>query len=643
MKIKSLLFLLTLLLCFGRCAAQPVAVEGIVLDESNNRLIGADIRVKGTAIGAVSDNKGYFRLTLADTAGVVLIVSYTGFQSREVPLSKMEKTLVVSLKAEVETLDQVVVTSRLSEDSAEKRAADARRRTADSGIAPGAKGEEHFFPPLPTAIDAAPAGKSDAGRARTDRYEAPAPKDAAAYDLAYSEPMAFRIPQSDVKAEAGTLTAGEIHDFSKWELWQDIAAEDLAEWREHWQVFPKERYSVQLTAANGQALVDCPVRLTSAANETIWATRTDNTGKAELWAGLFTTGETTTANYRLTAGYQGSNYDLGPATAFSEGLNLAQLPLPCDRPPVVDIAMVVDATGSMRDEIAYLKAELDDVLRRVQDTLPEARLRLGSVFYRDQGEEYLTRQSDLSEDISQTLAFIAEQDANGGGDTPEAVETALRVSLEELSWSDRAVARLLFLVLDAEPHHNPEVLSQWRRLTQQAARRGIRVIPLVCSGMTKSGEYLMRTLALASNGTYTFLTDDSGVGGTHLPPTTDVYDVEKLNALLLGILYNFAYAPACEPPAQAEHPLADTTRAALAATQFSYYPNPTFGPLTVEKKGDVGQLFLTDFTGKILERYVFNGPRLSIDLSRFPAGTYFLRCLTEDQQTVDGQVILVRS
>ncbi len=69
-----------------------------------------------------------------------------------------------------------------------------------------------------------------------------------------------------------------------------------------------------------------------------------------------------------------------------------------------------------------------------------------------------------------------------------------------------------------------------------AAKKGITIIPLAASDTDKQTEYLMRTFALLTNGTYTFLTNDSGIGNNHIKPTIDSYEVEKLNDLLLRLI-----------------------------------------------------------------------------------------------------------
>src|SRR5690606_688638 len=109
-----------------------------------------------------------------------------------------------------------------------------------------------------------------------------------------------------------------------------------------------------------------------------------------------------------------------------------------------------------------------------------------------------------------------------------------------------ARARVLFLVLDAGPHINKDVKQRMQQLARDAAAKGIRIVPVAASGTDKATEYLMRSLALSTNGTYTFLTDHSGVGSPHMEPSTDHYAVESLNDVLVRVLKSFTYMPDCD-------------------------------------------------------------------------------------------------
>jgi hypothetical protein len=169
-----------------------------------------------------------------------------------------------------------------------------------------------------------------------------------------------------------------------------------------------------------------------------------------------------------------------------------------------------------------------------------------------------------------------------------------------------------------------------KAIARRAAAKGIRIIPVVCSGMEQSGEYLLRSLALAPNGTYTFLTDHSGIGGSHLEPSTDSYTVEKLNDLLVRVIHQFGKVNRC---ADATPPTFPTKIITTPVTSnWSVYPNPTFGPATLQFDKPSGVVFLLDVNGKVLRRFVITSEQQSIELSDLPSGTYFLR------HEVEGEV-----
>ncbi|NJO86665.1 MAG: hypothetical protein HC821_00850 [Lewinella sp.] len=140
---------------------------------------------------------------------------------------------------------------------------------------------------------------------------------------------------------------------------------------------------------------------------------------------------------------------------------------------------------------------------------------------------------------------------------------------------------MLFLVLDAPPHNDSATVAKMQALTLAAAAQGVRIIPLVCSGMDQSGEYLMRSLALATNGTYTFLTDHSGIGGKHLEPSTDAYTVEKLNDLLVRLVHQFGRVTDCGQPLTPQ-PFAPPLDSSEVKLSWKAFPNPTTGPLNVK-------------------------------------------------------------
>jgi Mg-chelatase subunit ChlD len=202
--------------------------------------------------------------------------------------------------------------------------------------------------------------------------------------------------------------------------------------------------------------------------------------------------------------------------------------------------LVVDTTGSMGDELKYLKTELKDVVERVgKENGQQLGIRVSTNFYRDKGDDYVVRPFPFTKDIDKAIGQISDQRASGGGDFPEAVDQALDNAIHDHEWSDDARARLLFLVLDAPPHHDRSIVKRIRELTQEAAGQGIRIIPVASSGVDVNTEYLMRFMAVATGGTYLFLTDHSGIGNDHLEPAVGEYEVKALNDMLVEIINRY--------------------------------------------------------------------------------------------------------
>jgi hypothetical protein len=327
------------------------------------------------------------------------------------------------------------------------------------------------------------------------------------------------------------------------------------------------------------------------------------------------------------------------AQLFDKGINRITINQSCHASNDVDIAFVVDATGSMGDEIRYLQAELADIINHVSDKYKEINLRLGSVFYRDHGDEYLTRPFDFQTDPAALLQFIKNQSAMGGGDTPEAVDAALTSALNDLHWKEGARSKILFLVLDAPPHDDAR--DQVDKQILLAAQQGIRIVPIVCSGIDKSTEYLMRSMALATNGSYVFLTDDSGIGNKHIKPTTDEFRVELLNALVQRLIGEMIYMPACNGK-DSKEPANDLVKNTGKVVVF---PNPSTGRISIEAPEPIKEIYLTDFAGKMLKRMEVSNKqsKWQLDLGNHPAGTYLVKYYIEDKGWGTEKVVLVRN
>jgi len=467
-------------------------------------------------------------------------------------------------------------------------------------------------------------------------------------------------------AEAGKLTAGEINDFSKWDLWNDLTEGELNSYQSAWKIAPKNRFSVQVVNENRQPIANAQVSLLNSSSIVIYKAVTDNTGKAELWSTLGFEDDFD-ASHSLTVNYQREEKTIRRAKSFQKGINNVTFKVDCDLNYDVDISFVVDATGSMSDELNFLKAELNEVMFKSKQIDQRLNFRFANVFYRDHGEEYLTKKQAFSRVLSESITFISDQYPAGGGDFPEAVDVALDEAINQLDWNPEARARILFLILDAPPRNNEEVQNKLKKLMKEAAEKGIRIIPLVASGISKDAEYLLRSIALATNGTYAFLTDHSGIGNGHLAPSTDEYEVELLSELLIRLITNYTYQPDCEeeiPTFDLDLPdslvvydtpiLVDSTEVKDTIdpqfpdreiqVSWKYWPNPTNGIVNIEVDRDVPELLITDMNGKLLIRLenLVKGRAVQTDLSQFSTGIYMIR-YSIGKQWVSGKVILVKN
>jgi hypothetical protein len=365
----------------------------------------------------------------------------------------------------------------------------------------------------------------------------------------------------------------------------------------------------------------------------LWTAVSDNTGKAELWKGFSKKYENNDLVFAIE-----QEVKTFSAIPFTQGINKITLNRACYISNKVEIAFVVDATGSMQDEIEYLKEELGDILTKAAAKDPSLNFHTGSVFYRDRGDAYVTSLQPMTAGIDNTLGFIKRQYADGGGDYPEALKEALADATQKLAWSKEARARIIFLLMDAPPHD--EAKTELGKLIRQAASQGIRIVPLACSGTDKATEFIMRSIALATNGTYLFLTDHSGIGNPHIKPTTDEFKVELLNDLLQRTIEQMCYASDCSAKTKTIEPLSLFTN----TEKVSIFPNPSRGPIVLESNKQLKEIFVADFTGKILSRLRVKNKtgRIRLDLSGLPSATYFIRYITTDNKVGAEKFVIAR-
>lgn len=317
----------------------------------------------------------------------------------------------------------------------------------------------------------------------------------------------------------------DLDAWSDWSRWVSPSApwaEDAARWG-----LPTvgHRWSL-LLQSDGTPAVDVPVSVVTEDGQT-WTARSDARGRAELIADF--------GSPNATLYVDGLPVDL--ERSGDDESTLVEVASDSSPPLPVDIMFVIDTTGSMGAELTYLQERLEPVLAEVQAERSDPfDLRLSLNFYRDDGEDYVLRSSPFTTDLDAAFEKLDEQEASGGGDLPEAVDRALQDAVFDHQWSTSARARLLFLVLDAPARTDPDTLERLHAATRDAARQGIRIMPVTGTGTEEATAFLVRQLAISTGGTYAFVTEPSDLAELSALDTVGAYEPRPFDQVLKTLI-----------------------------------------------------------------------------------------------------------
>lgn len=342
-------------------------------------------------------------------------------------------------------------------------------------------------------------------------------------------------PPTRPRQQAGQLTAGSLDDQRNYPEYLDFVNKSPLRPRipgflpssrvvvtvrnEKGDRIPDARIAIRpIAAGNGQPVVD--VELV-----------TESDGRAVFLAGLDYPDEPQSFQVKVTAPNTPAH---GTECSTKDGEWTIVVPeAPHALPTRLDLALVIDVTGSMTDELEYLKAEIDEIAARIKEQYPNITQRFGLVVYRDHGDEFVTRKFDFTESLADFQKNLNVQRAAGGGDYPEAVPEALEAALS-LNWSNDGAARVMFLVGDAPPHDHDTVRTF--QAVRTLRQRGVNVFPVGASGVKDEAEYIFRAAAFVTRSQYLFLTDHSGVGAPHAKPQASRFEVERLDQLMIRMI-----------------------------------------------------------------------------------------------------------
>ena len=392
---------------------------------------------------------------------------------------------------------------------------DARLKSEERrAVAPTAAAPAMAAPTMPKSL-AESAGTAKAARS-------------ALADEAYLAP-AQRPPQ-----DPGPVTAGMVDDNAAFSEYLAFVKRTQVQHRER---DVRERYLLEVNDARGHGISDAEVAVQAANGATAWL-RTDSAGKGWIHPDAFDRAHS--SFYDVTVrqgGYQASAVlQRGQKSAVEVRLTNVLQPTRAK----LDLVFLVDATGSMGDEIDKLKSSLRSITDEVSRLPSHPDLCLGLVAYRDRGDEFFVRSHDLTNDVNAFQGVLNALQAGGGGDEPEAMNEALHEAVHHISWRGDQTTRLVVLVADAPPHLDYGG-PQYDDDMMAALGKGIKLMSVGASGLNKQGEYIQRQMAQYTGGRFIFLTyaDASNPGsGPGRETLHDVrnYSVQTLDKLVVRLV-----------------------------------------------------------------------------------------------------------
>ncbi|MCE7983505.1 MAG: VWA domain-containing protein [Caldilinea sp. CFX5] len=369
------------------------------------------------------------------------------------------------------------------------------------------------------------------------------PAPAALYGTVVEASAPVAVNQAVMQYEP--VTAGVTDDNEKWRDYLAYRVRHQGLWVKERDV--SERYVIRVVDQHALPLHDALVEV-FANDQLLFTGRTDAGGQVFFHPRALDSGywQRQTSEYRVKAskGWVAQSQTFartnGQTTDEQWTLTLADPPRRANAQ--LDLLFLIDATGSMGDEIDKLKASMAGIADQIARLPEQPDIRYGLVAYRDRGDEFVVRPYDFTYDLGQFQQTLAALRADGGGDTPESLNEALHRSIHGLSWRTDDAVRMVLLVADAPPHldYGDESFSYDTDMIE-AVRRGIKLFPVGASGLEADGEYIFRQLAQFTGGKFVFLTYADGGNpasgpGTETSHDVDNYSVDTLDRLVVRLV-----------------------------------------------------------------------------------------------------------
>jgi Mg-chelatase subunit ChlD len=334
-----------------------------------------------------------------------------------------------------------------------------------------------------------------------------------------------QMPQPSAIVTAGVVD--DNADFSAYLAFRDRTRV------EHRRLDVRERYLLEVKDARGRPVGDAEIAVQGASGYALWA-RTDAGGRAWLHPDAFD--PLRSQQYEVLARKDGrlasARLNRGQKSAVEVVLEARPAPARAR----LDLVFLVDATGSMGDEIDKLKATLRTITADVARLPSRPDICLALVAYRDRGDDFVLRSHDFTNDVGGFLRdALNPLQAGGGGDYPESMNEGLHETVHQLSWRGDGATRLVVLLADAPPHLDYGA-PYYDEAMAAALGKGIKVFGVGASGLDRQGEFIQRQIAQYTGGKFVFLTYQDARHPGSGPGRETVHDVQNYSVETLDRL-----------------------------------------------------------------------------------------------------------
>jgi len=437
--------------------------------------------------------------------------------------------------------------SSADEDAADDRSV-AKAEDSDSGD--GGDAEPGIGEDAPVDASEADApevfadDEADDGESDESMDDVEAMEDEEALDIAPDAESARQdAAEIDRQVQENPLRAGSVDDNDRWDDYLEYRAHFTASGGSALSFDVEDRRLIRVVDEQGQPVHGARIAIEDGDGNELASLRTYADGRAAFYPAAVQLGRPDGQERSGSGRFLGvvekdgvrSKFVLDEQTisqdvtlAVGAGQGLVKL----------DLAFLIDATGSMSDEIVQLKSNMISVAQKL-DRLPEnPDVRYSVTAYRDFGDEYVTRSTEFTADLDRFVRDFRAIEADGGGDLPEALNEGLHETVTLPSWRVDDTVSIVVLVGDAPPHLDQSGGPEYPDDLVTAQGLGIKIFPVASSGIDDRGEFVFRQLAQATQGRFVFLTygADGSSPGDATDHHVDDYSVLALDDLVVRLV-----------------------------------------------------------------------------------------------------------